>query len=165
MSTNVIPQSVIEAAWNEVANMEESEGQKEIERISKNQPALLAFVMADTEDLSEDAQQLGLFIFVIILRMFEKHFAANLNTVELETLERLRDKTEESLLKLQGADEAALEQAMASQASNQPFVMKYIAEAIFEPNPEDGVQLTEDEIGGLVMTLKTVVDALEDAAG
>ena len=37
--------------------MEESEGQKEIEQITKTQPALLAFVMADSEDLSEDAQK------------------------------------------------------------------------------------------------------------
>jgi len=164
MPAETIPQSVIESAWNEVANMEESQGQKEIERISKNQPALLAFVMADSEDLSEDAQQLGLFIFVIVLRMFEKHFGAKLKSVELEDVQRLRDNTEESLIALQDADEKTLEQTLTAQMSNQPFVMKYIAEAIFDPNPEDGVKLTEDEIGGLIMTLKTIVDALEEAA-
>jgi hypothetical protein len=164
MPANIIPLSVIESAWNEVANMEESEGQAEIERISKTQPALLAFVMADSEDLSEDAQQLGLFVFVIVLRMFEKHFGVNLTSVGLEDVERLRDKNEESLLALQKADADVIEQLLAEQASNQPFVMKYIAEAIFDPEPEDGVRLSEDEMGGLMMTLKTVVDALEGAA-
>jgi hypothetical protein len=164
MPADTIPQSIIESAWNEVANMEEAEGQKEITRISKQQPALLAFVMADSEDLSEDAQQLGLFIFVIVLRMFEKQFGEKLKSVELENVQRLRDQTEEALAALQDADEKAREDAISAQASNQPFVMKYIAEAIFDPDPEDGIRLTEDEIGALIVTLKTVVDALEEAA-
>src|SRR5262245_5630769 len=108
---SVIPEAVIESAWNEVAELPESKAQAEIERIGMSQPALLAFVMADTEELSQEAQELGLFIFVIVLRMFEKHFGAAMRTVELETVERLRDATEESMLKLAGVNEAEFEQA------------------------------------------------------
>ena len=162
---SVIPEKTVAAAWNEIAGMAESQGQAEIERITRNQPELLAFVMADSQDLRADAQELAVFIFVIVLRMFEKHFGSKLRTVEIEDIERLRDGTEASLLALSEADEASMEQAALSQATGQPFVMKYIAEAIFEPDPDDDVHLTEDEIGGMFMTLKTVVDALQEASG
>jgi hypothetical protein len=160
----VIPESTVESAWQEIANLPESEAQQEVERIGTNQPALLAFVMADTEELGQDAQELGLFIFVIVLRMFEKQFGKALKTVEIESVDRLRDKLEESMVALAGADQAAFEQAAMAQASEQPFVMKYIAEAIFEPEPGDDVHLSEDEIGGLTLTLRTIVEALQEAA-
>ena len=161
---SVIPEAVIESAWNEVAGLPESQAQAEIERIGRSQPALLAFAMADTEELSQEAQELGLFLFVIVLRMFEKHLGTAMKTVELKSVERLRDATEESMLKLAGTNEEEFEQAALSQASNQPYVMKYIAEAIFDPNPGDDVQLTEDEIGVLTLMLRTVVEALDEAA-
>jgi hypothetical protein len=161
---SVIPEAVIESAWSEIAELPESQAQAEIERIGRGQPALLAFVMADTEELSQEAQELGLFLFVIVLRMFEKHYGRGMKTVELESVERLRDATEESMLKLADASEEEFEQAALSQASTQPYVMKYIAEAIFDPNPGDGIQMTEDEIGALTLMLRTVVEALEEAA-
>src|SRR5215475_706222 len=99
----VIPESVVESAWNEVANLPESQAQQQIDKIGKAQPALLAFVMADSEDLGRDAQELALFIFVIVLRMFEKQFGSKLKTVEIDAVERLRDKTEQSLLALSQA--------------------------------------------------------------
>ena len=161
----VIPERTVEAAWKEVSSLPESKAQQYIEKITQSQPALMVFVLASMEDLGREAQELGLFIFVIILRMFETHFGSKLKTVEIEAVERLRHDTEQSLVALDGADETALEDAAISQASAQPFVMKYIAEALLDPDPQDGVNLTEEEIGEIVITMKTAVDALQEAAG
>jgi len=159
----VIPEGVVESAWREVGSLPEIEAQERIARITESQPALLAFVMAGAEDLSREAQELGVYIFVVVLCMFEKHCGARLKTVEIEALERMRDGIEESLLALSAADEASFEQAALAESKGQPFVMKYIAEALFDPESNDGVALSEDEIGELSIIMKTVVDALQEA--
>ena len=161
MSVDIIPEEVVESAWKEVGAMTESGGERRINEIAETQPALLALVMADTEGLSREAHELGLYMFVVILRMFEKHFPAGLKTVDIEAVERLRDKTEEMFIELGAADELSFEGAALSYSSTQPFVMKYIAEALFEPDDE-GPDLSEDDIGGLFITMKTVLDALEE---
>jgi hypothetical protein len=161
---SMITDDVIEAAWNEIASLPESKAEQEIQRITEKQPALLAFVMADTNDVSQEAKELGLFLFVIVLRMFEKHYGSNLRTVEIERIEQLQDQLEKSLEALVNLEGEELEQAVLAQASAQPWVIQYIGEALFEPDPEDGVKLTEQETGALVLTLRTVVDALEEAA-
>ena len=160
----VIPEGVVESAWREVGSLPESEAQERIARITESQPALLAFVMAGSEDLSREAQELGLYIFVVVLHMFEKHCGAKLKTVEIEALERLRDRIEESMLTLMTADEASFEPVALAESKGQPFVMKYVAEALFDPDPDEGVDLSEDEIGELSIIMKTVVDALQEAA-
>jgi len=160
----IIPEDIVESAWKEVGSLPESEAQERIATISETQPALLAFVMAGSEDLSREAQELGVYMFVVVLHMFEKHLGPRLKTVKIETLERLRDRIEESLVALTTADEASFEQAALAEAKGQPFVMKYIAEVLFEPDLENGVELSEDEIGELSILMKTVVDALQETS-
>jgi hypothetical protein len=160
----IIPEDVVESAWREVGSLPESAAQQRIANITETQPALLAFVMAGSEDLSREAQELGVYIFVVVLHIFEKHCGAKLKTVEIEALERLRDRIEGSLLAMASADDASFEQTALAESKGQPFVMKYIAEALFEEDPDDGVQLSEEEIGELSIIMKTVVDALQEAA-
>jgi hypothetical protein len=79
----------------------------------------------------------------------------------IEAVERLRDKNEEMFIELGAADALSFKSAALGHSITQPFVMKYIAEALFEPEDED-LNLSEDHIGGLFITMKTVLDALEE---
>ena len=85
----IIPADVVEAIWQEVAVMPEEKALVEMDRVSNAQPALLAFVFADTENLSHDAHELAVYMFFVILRVFEKHFGRKLGKVDVKTVQRI----------------------------------------------------------------------------
>ena len=51
--------------------------------------------------------------------------------------------------------------------TGEPEVMRYVVEAVMEAgdDPDDPVELTEEEEGMLFLVLKTVVDLLHKAGG
>jgi len=63
---------------------------------------------------------------------------------------------------LEGAHDKFLERIAEVQLAGQPYVMKYVVEAIMEDSEEDPVELTEEDIGYLFLLLKTVVDLLDE---
>ncbi len=161
--TSIIPDDLVEAAWEEVAVMPEDKAALEIDRLSKAQPALLAFVFADTEQLSHEAHELAVYMFFVILRVFEKHFGKKLKQVDVQTITRLQKEIEETMESLGNADEKALESAAIAQNEAQPFVIRYVVETLFEPDDEEEQgesELTEEDQGALFLTMKTVTDAL-----
>jgi hypothetical protein len=55
-----------------------------------------------------------------------------------------------------------LGRAAAAQGERQPWVWKYVVESLFEPDDED-LELTADDQGSLVLTMKTVIDAFDSS--
>jgi hypothetical protein len=157
-----IPEEIVIAAYETVGQFTDNEARQEITRLQKAQPALLTFVMASTEDLSNDAQELGLYIFIVVNRMYESHFGKMLQNVGLKRVEKIRDANEAEMESLLGADDETLKEAAVSQMSRQPWVHKYITECLFDPE-DDTLDLSEDEQGALLMVLRTVVDCLESS--
>jgi len=52
---------------------------------------------------------------------------------------------------LEGAHEKFIDRIACIQVSKQPYVMKYVLEALMEDAEEDGIGLTEEDIGSLFM--------------
>ena len=69
----------------------------------------------------------------------------------------------ESLMEgLEGAHDKFLDRIASLQTSTQPYVVKYVADALMEEDEgEDAVQLTEEQKGFLYLLLKTVIDVLD----
>jgi len=62
---------------------------------------------------------------------------------------------------MEAAHDRFFERIARVQISSQPFVIKYVVDAIFEaPEDEDPVSLTDEDAGFLFLLLKTVIDAL-----
>lgn len=159
-----ISQEIVEATWQEVAGLSPKRAQKEIGRIAQTQPDLLPFVLALTGDCSPQAQELAVYLCYVVLRIFEKATPRRIPPIKGSRIERQYGQSEQLLLRLEGAHPRFLEKAALAEMSRQPFVVKYVVEAIMEaPEDEDPVQLTEDEKGILFLVLKTVIDALDDA--
>src|ERR1700691_783845 len=93
----IIPAAMVEETWQEVAVMPEDKAALEIDRLSQAQPALLAFVFADTEHLSHEAHELAVYMFFVILRVFEKHFGKKLKQVDIQTVTRLQEEIEQTM--------------------------------------------------------------------
>jgi hypothetical protein len=63
---------------------------------------------------------------------------------------------------LEGVHEKFLDRVASVQTSKQPYVVKYVADALMEEDEgDDAVALTEEQKGILYLLLKTVIDALD----
>jgi hypothetical protein len=161
-SVSAIPEALVEETWKEVGSLSTDEAQRSMSQIAKSQPDLLAFVMGTTGDLQSDAQQVAVYLFVVIHRMFEKA-AGGIKRAEPQAIDAAYDRNEAFLGKFEGAHSRFLKRAAESMISSQPFVMKYLVEALMEPpEGDDPVILSDEETGVLFLVLKTVVDIFDE---
>ena len=143
MPEKTISEATVEAVWEEVAELPEAKALKEMNRINKAQPALVAYVMARTEGLSEDASELSVYLLLVVSRIFETHFG-KLKKVDVKTVSAL-----ERMESTPGEDA-------------QPVVMALLEDCIFDEDAE--VELSDEEQDKIFSSLRVVVEALSSAA-
>lgn len=158
-----IPESVVEATWRRVDALDEDEalafGQKAIRR----QPELVAYTLVAFEELDPDAQELGHYIFLVVLEMFESAARRRLPIVKRGRIARHDEENLALLEGLAGAHERIFERVVQVQATRQPHVLRYVTSALMEPDPKSEVpELTEEDSGMIFLTLRTVIDALDE---
>jgi hypothetical protein len=157
-----IPDEIVEAACAEIAELSEDQARLHIEKLSGRQPALLAFVTTFSQDLSDDGAELGVYMLVVIVQMFEKHFGKRLQEVGPGRIESVHEENMKTLDRLTGADESRIERAAIDQKEKQPWVWKYVVESLFEPDDPD-LNLSDEDQGSLAIIMRTVVDALDSS--
>ena len=160
--SKIVPEQVVEAAWLELGGLSEDQARLHMQGLSRRQPALLAFVTAFSEDLSEDGAELGIYMFVAIVHMFEMHFGKRLQNVGPMRIDSIYQENVDMLDRLIGADERWLERAAITQSEKQPWVWKYVVESLFEPDDEE-LNLSEEDQGSLSIIMKTVINALNSS--
>ena len=68
----LIPEEIVEKTWREVAGFSPVRANREMMKIGKNQPELLAFVTELSEDRGQEVKELGVYLFFVVYRMFQK---------------------------------------------------------------------------------------------
>jgi hypothetical protein len=156
-----ISEKFVEKTWQEVAGFSTNRASKEMQKMGKNQPDLLAFLMALIEDMDPEVRELAIYIAFVVYRIFE----GSQNKIKKITSKEIIDcyeYNEDLIGKLEGADEKFIDRIARIQISKQPYVMKYVVEALMESSEEgDDVVLTDEDSGFLFLLLKTLVDLLD----
>jgi hypothetical protein len=160
--SRIVPEEVVDAAWEEIGGLSEEQGRQHMQRLSRKQPALLAFVSAFSQDLSQDAAELTIYMFVVVAHMFEMQFGTRVQEVGPKRIEAIYEDQIRMFEGLADNDEQRLERAAVAQGEKQPWVWKYVTEGLFEPDDPE-VNLTEDDQGSVAMIMKTVIDALDSS--
>jgi hypothetical protein len=161
----MIDAATVEAAWRRIGAFSEAQARREAERAGREQPDLLAFVVAFTGDLSPAAQELGIYVFHVVLAIFRAAAGRSVPRVKAGAIERQWTGSTQALERLEGAHEHFLQRAALEQVSAEPEVVRYVAEAVMEAghDPDEPMELTEEDQGTLYLVLKTVVDLLHQA--
>ncbi len=160
-----ITEELVEETWQEFERYSPARLQKEITKVSKNQPNLLAFMMEFTQDVDQEVRELAIYMFYIVCRIFQESSKKKIKRISPEEIIKYYEKNEDFIESLEGVDDKFLERIAKVQLSGQPYVMKYVVETIIEaPEGEDPVALTEEDTGYLFLLFKTVVDLLDKAA-
>ncbi len=161
-----ISETVVEETWQEVAQFSPSRAQRELAKLSKTQPQLVKFVFAFTQELSEEATDLALYMLFVVWQMFRKCVPGDIPKISAEEIGQTFRSIEEAMERLEGVHERFLERIAMRHMSAQPYVMGYVVHTLMEaPDGVAQVPLTEEEQACLFLLFRTVIDVLDQAAG
>lgn len=161
---NEIGESVIEAAWDEVSNLAETRVPAEMERLTREQPDLITFVLAITDGMGARISEFAGFVTFVVWKVFRGETRGKLGRITSAAIQRRLEENEQALMSLDGADQD-LDEAAIRRLTPQPMVFVSVLAAIAgaEEDEEQPLRLGEDDKGELILILKTVIDTLDDA--
>jgi hypothetical protein len=120
--------------------------------------------MESAEEMGQEVRELAIYMFFVVYRMFQKAYA-KIRKISSEEIIECYGHNESLMERLEGAHEKFVDRIASLQTSKQPYVVKYVADALMEEDKgEDVVILTEEQKGFLFLLLKTVIDVLDKAA-
>jgi hypothetical protein len=158
-----IPEEIVEKVWQEVAGFSPDRAKKELMKIDISQPELLAFVTESTQEMGQEVRELAIYMFVVVYRMF-KESHGKMRRISSEEIIKCYKHNEGLLERLEGSHEKFFDRIASVQTSRQPYVVKYVADALMEEDEgEDALVLTEEEKGFLFQVLKAAIDALDQS--
>ena len=157
-----IPERIVEKTWQEVAGFSPDKAKKEMLKIGNSQPELLAFVMESAKEMSREARELAIYMFLVVYRMFQGSHE-KIKKISSKEIIECYEHNEGLMERLKGAHEKFLDRIASVQTSRQPHVVNYVVDALMEGDDESGdaVVLTEEQKGFLYLLLKTVIDVLD----
>jgi hypothetical protein len=158
-----ISEELVEDSWQEVAMFNQSQISKGMKDASKQQPHLFAFMMAFTQDLDQEVKELAIYMFYNVYRIFKVSYKKRLNKISSKDIIKCYEHNEQFIENLNGTHDKFIDRIGRNQGSEQPYVMKYVLETLFEaPDGEEPVELTEEDTGYLFMLFKTVIELLNE---
>jgi len=156
-----IPEAIVEKTWQEVAGFNPDKAKKELIKVGNIQPDLLTFVTESTQEMVQEARELAIYMFLVVYRMFQQAHG-KIKKISSEQVIELYEQNERLMEGLEGAHERFLDRVSSLQISKQPYVVKYVVDALMEEDEgEDALELTEEQKGFLYLLLKTVIDVLD----
>jgi hypothetical protein len=159
-----IPEEIVEKTWQEVAGFSPDRAKKEMMKIGNSQPELLAFVTESAKEMGQEVREFAIYMFLVVCRMFQEGHG-KIKKISSEEIIECYEHNEGLMERLEGPHDKFLDRVASVQTSRQPYVVKYVVDALMEGEEgEDAVALTEEQKGFLFLLLKTVIDTL-DAKG
>jgi hypothetical protein len=154
---------VVERTWQRIAGQSAKDAQKLVNRMSKEQPVVLAYLMAVDNDIFNQGERgvllfLGVVVWQIMLqgtrplpkvtdKILDKAEAGNLKMAEYLRGEKTEAGFDEATRKIIGS-------------YKQPEVLRYVVEAIME-DTEESSPIREENKGIMLLDLKTVIDCFD----
>ncbi len=159
-----IPAKLVDKIWQEIALYSSDRATEEMLEFGKVQPDLLSFILEFTEDLDEQAGELGVYILFVVYHIFLKGYGKKIKRVTPEEIVECYENNERLMESLETAHVRFFERVAEVQLSPQPYVIKYVVDTLFEvPDDEEddsNTPLSEEDMGYLFMLLKTAIDVL-----
>jgi hypothetical protein len=156
-----VPEEIVEKTWQEVAGFSPDRAKKEMTKIGNRQQELLTFVMESAKEMGQEVRELAIYLFLVVYRMFQEAHG-KIKKISSKEIIECYEHNEGLMERLRGSHENFLDRIASVQTSRQPYVVKYVVDALMEDDErEDAGALTEEQKGFLFLLLKTVIDVLD----
>jgi len=159
---NTISAEIVEKTWQETAAMSPLETPKLINKFSKQQPLIVAYLMAAGHDIfNQDEQELLLYMGINVWKMMSQG-EKSLPEVTEKILHQVEKNNYKMLDYLDGESEVEFSETVGEIISNynQPEILRYIVDSLFEED-EEGVEIRDEMRGMIAIYLKTVIDCFD----
>ena len=160
-----ITEETVDRTWQSIAELSPDDAATQMMSFANAQPHLLGFVTVFLEELDDDARELGTYLLFVVYKMFENSSTTTVPMMEPTDIQTQHEANQEFLLAIDPDDESSMEEMAYLESSKQPWVYRYVTEALLEEEDdvpeEERVSLTEDEFGEIFLVLKTVIDVLD----
>jgi hypothetical protein len=158
----LISEQIVEQTWKEISGYDPDRIDLEFFKFSERQPDLMTFIIEFTQDQQQKTIEFCLYIFFVICRIFEKSSVARIKQITFDEIETIFEKNETLMENIESVHERFYKRIAKVQFLNQPFLMKFILEALKKKKDQEHT-LSEGEIGYLFFLFKNVIDVLDDA--
>ena len=159
---DVIPADVVATTWKEMAAGSVADAGKWADRMTKEQPFVLAYLLAIGErDFNPDEAQLLVYLGTVVWQIFDRS-SRQLAKVNGDVLDRTEKSNAKMLEYLEGESEAGFVETVRGLLGgyNQVEVLRYVINALME-EPEEGCDIRGDNMGAMFIHLKTVIDCFD----
>ena len=159
---DVIPADVVETTWKEMAAGSIADARKWADRMTKEQPFVLAYLLAVGErDFNPDEAQLLFYLGTVVWQIFDRS-DPQLAEVSGDVLDRTEESNTKMLEYLEEESETGFVEAVRDllDGYNQVEVLRFVMNALME-EPEEGCDIRGDSVGAMFIHLKTIVDCFD----
>lgn len=159
---NPIPAEVVEKTWKRVAGTSLQEVPETIDRMTKEQPVILAYLLAVGHDIfNQDERELLFFLGMVIWQIMSQG-TTRLPKITEKTIDEVEESNFKMLEYLEGESETGFVESVEGMLENynQREVLGYVMEALME-EPEEGCLIREENKGLMMIYLKTVLDCFD----
>jgi hypothetical protein len=159
-----ITEEHIEAAANELKGKELTQAEDVMVIIHQDQPAVMDFISGEEHaDLNEDEREFLIYFTVLTWLAFKKAYEA-VPPVSEDLLREVEDGNVSQLESLQQQDNESMTSDMVDLVENffQRPLLQYIIQGIMvEGEQDEDMEISEDNQGIMVFSLKTVIEAFD----
>ena len=135
---NPISSDIVEKTWKKVGGITPLKAQKMIDLMGKEQPLILAYLMASGDDiLNQNERELLLYLGVVVWQIMSQG-TTPLPEIADEILDEVENSNIKILENLEDESEAGFIETVETLMNNynQPEVLRYIIEALMEESEE-----------------------------
>ena len=161
ISKNSIPADVVERTWQRIAGQSAKDAQKLVNRMAKEQPVVLAYLMAVDDDIFNQGEREVLLFLGVVVWQIMLQGTRPVPKVTDEILDKAEAGNSKMAEYLQGETEAGFEEATRELIGSykQPEVLQHVVEAVME-GTEESSPIRDENKGIMLLDLKTVIDCL-----
>ncbi len=160
----IISEDIVEETWQEIIGYSSEQANEEMDCISRIQPNLYSFITEFTYEMGPEISGMAVCIMFCIYRMYQRASRFPVRRISIELIESCYEANEDHLEKLNHIHERFLERMARVQLAEQPYVMRYILETLFDSDNEE-INLKDEDIGYLFVVFKTIIDVLGNVVG
>jgi hypothetical protein len=131
------------------------------ERLLRDQPEALAFLLAGTAQLSPNARTVGVFLGDVIVESFVSAGRGPRPIRPADLVASLKQNREMALRVGAAHDKIAERYLRNSNTLRQPALIRYVTGVLLEDVPTCPHEVPRDELGPLFIVLKSIIDVLD----
>lgn len=159
-----VSEESIDKALTIMDGLDEAQIESMFTEFSKKQPSILAFIMSNEDEMSEEEFNVLLELSVIIYLAFYQESPSLREVTETE-MEEIIDKAIQAYEEMDEDDEAAISEAVENtvQSTGQPLLFQFIVEDLMAREEEGGFQDEESSPAFVLPTLQMLLDMFDTA--